>query len=231
MAEKTRNQIESDRGDWDALAEGWYRTHHWTRFKTELEALAGRWKGGRLLNIGCGHGADFLPFNPAFQSVGLDFSREMLVQANRYGTKFKRRFELVKGDAAELPFQDDIFESVIAVAVVHHLRMPERRALAFSEIRRVLKPGGEAFITVWNRGQPRFWFAGREAIVAWRLRDGPVKRYHYLYTYRSLSRALKSAGLEIVSLRPESAWKRWPAFFSRNICVLVRKKDDNPAAS
>jgi tRNA (uracil-5-)-methyltransferase TRM9 len=223
MTEQTKNQAEADRLDWDTLAEGWYRTHHWTRFRAELEAQASRWKGGYLLNVGCGHGADFLPFGSGFRLAGLDFSNQMLVQSRRYGNKFKRMFDLVAGDASSLPFRDGVFDHAIAVAVIHHLRTPELRERAFREIRRVLKPGGEAFITVWNRGQPRFWFAGREAEVAWRSKPRQVRRYHYLYTYRSLRLDLEAAAFEVVSMRPESSWRHWPAFFSRNICAVVRK--------
>jgi ubiquinone/menaquinone biosynthesis C-methylase UbiE len=225
MTDKTKNYSESDRLGWDALADGWYRTHHWTRFKPDLAALSARWKGGCLLNIGCGHGADFLPFGDGFESVGLDFSRQMLAQATRYGKKFKRQFGLAVGDASHLPFRDGVFNYVIAVAVLHHLRTAEERERAFKEIMRVLKPGGQAFITVWNRGQPRFWFAGREAMVDWRLKNGKIRRYHYLYTYCSLRRALKAAGFNILSLRPEMTWQRWPAYFSRNICAVVYKNN------
>ena len=42
----------------DQMAPGWYSFRHYTIFRPELEALSGRWDRGRLLNIGCGHGAE-----------------------------------------------------------------------------------------------------------------------------------------------------------------------------
>jgi tRNA (uracil-5-)-methyltransferase TRM9 len=45
----------------DQIASGWYNFRHYSIFRPELEALARKWQKGRLLNIGCGHGADFLP--------------------------------------------------------------------------------------------------------------------------------------------------------------------------
>ena len=94
---------------------------------------------------------------------------------------------------------------------------------ALQELRRVLKPGGEAFITVWNRGQPRFWFRGKEIAVPWRTRDKTLHRYYYLFSYGELERLVKRAGFELLESFPERSY-RWPIkFFSRNICLLVRK--------
>ena len=50
----------------DQMAPGWYNFRHYSIFRPELETLAQRWKKGRLLNVGSGHGADFLPFTDNF---------------------------------------------------------------------------------------------------------------------------------------------------------------------
>jgi ubiquinone/menaquinone biosynthesis C-methylase UbiE len=52
---------------------------------------------------------------------------------------------VVQGDAAELPFPDHVFSSVIAVLVLHHLKSPEQQNAAFQEFHRVLRPGGMFF--------------------------------------------------------------------------------------
>ena len=58
----------------DRMAPGWYGFRHHSIFRPELETLAKRWQKGRLLNIGSGHGPDFLPFKDNFELYGLDFS-------------------------------------------------------------------------------------------------------------------------------------------------------------
>lgn len=206
----------------DQIAESWYSYRHWSRFRRELEALAQRWERGRLLNIGCGHGADFLPFRSGFELHGIDFSREMLRYAVRYSRKFGLPVQLVHGDAAHLPYADSSFDWAIAVATYHHLRSAAARRSALAELRRILKPGGEAFITVWNRWQPGFWFRGREAQVPWRRRDKTLYRYYYLFSYPELERLVRQAGLEILSSAPESRYWLPLKLFSRNICLLVR---------
>ena len=54
----------------DQIAPGWYHFRHHSIFTSELNALAERWQKGRLLNLGCGHGADFIPFKDSFELYG-----------------------------------------------------------------------------------------------------------------------------------------------------------------
>jgi len=205
------------------IAPGWYNFRHWSIFRKELEMLAQKWQRGRLLNIGCAHGPDFLPFKPGFDLSGVDFSLEMLKFAQRYSTKFNFSVNLSLADIGHLPFADETFDWAISVATYHHIRGNQPRQLALNELKRVLKPGGEAFITVWNRRQPRFWFSGREAAVPWRTRGKTLYRYYYLFTYPELEKLVKKAGLEVVKSFPENAYRFPIKTFSRNICLLVRK--------
>ena len=205
------------------IAPGWYNFRHWSIFRSELEMLAQRWQRGRLLNIGCAHGPDFLPFKEAFDLYGLDFSAEMLKLAQKYSHKFKFRVNLSLADAVHLPYHDESFDWAISVATYHHIKGTEERLAALSELRRVLKPGGEAFITVWNRGQPRFWFRHREVAVPWHRRGKTLYRYYYLFSYAELERVVKQAGFEVLKSFPESSYRFPIKTFSRNICLLVRK--------
>lgn len=49
---------------------------------------------------------------------------------------------VVQADAAALPFAAATFSSAIAVLMLHHLQSAELQRRAFSEVRRVLRPGG-----------------------------------------------------------------------------------------
>jgi len=213
----------TNREVFDQIAESWYGVRHWPLLKEELDALAVRWQGGNLLNIGCAHGPDFLPFRQSFELYGLDSSPAMLKQAVRYSTKFKCYVNLVAGDAVSLPFPDNSFDWAISVAAYHHIRGREKRAEAFEELRRVLKPKGEAFVTVWNRGQPRFWFRSKEQQVPWRLKEKTVYRYYYLFSYAELRKLLIKADWEIITMSPEKSYRFPIRSFSRNICVLLKK--------
>ena len=208
----------------DQIASSWYNFRHWSIFRKELEALAQRWQRGRLLNIGCAHGPDFLPFRQGFDLYGVDFSTEMLKFARKYSQKFGFAVNLTLADVCHLPYPDETFDWAISVATYHHIRGKEQQT-ALNELRRVLKPGGEAFITVWNRWQPRFWFSRREVAVPWRQKDKTLHRYYYLFSYPELEKLVKKAGFEVLKSSPESTFRFPIKFFSRNICLLVRKME------
>jgi len=209
------------------IASGWYNFRHWSIFRIELEALVPRWQQGKLLNIGCAHGPDFLPFKQSFELYGVDFSIEMLKLAQKYAKKFKFTVSLVEADARQLPYADGIFDWAIAVATYHHVKDKEDRLKALQELRRVLKPDGEAFITVWNRWQPRFWFQHKPVTVPWHTRDKTLYRYYYLFSYLELEKLVKKAGFEVLKSFPENAYRFPVKTFSRNICLLVKKGVEN----
>jgi len=213
----------TNREVFDQIAESWYRVRHWPRFKEELEELAQRWQGGKLLNVGCAHGPDFLPFTKGFELWGVDSSPAMLKQALKYSAKFQFQVNLAIADALSLPFPDDSFDWAISVATYHHIKGESERERAFIELKRILKPGGEAFLTVWNYGQPRFWLKSKDQDVPWRLRGKIVHRYYHLFSYGELKRFLPKAGLEIITISPEKSYHFPIKAFSRNICTLVKK--------
>jgi tRNA (uracil-5-)-methyltransferase TRM9 len=217
--------VTTNRQVFDEIAESWYRVRHWPLLKGELDALAARWQGGKLLNVGCAHGPDFLPFSQGFELYGVDFSPAMLRQAIRYSTKFEFYVNLVAADALFLPFPDNTFDCAVSVATYHHIEGTQGRERAFHELRRILRPDGEAFVTVWNRRQPRFWLKSNEQQVPWRLRGKTVYRYYHLFSYTELQKLLVKTGWQIISVSPEKSYHFPVRDFSRNICVLARKQD------
>ncbi len=207
---------------YDDIAESWYNHRHWTRFRKELEAVAGRWQSGSVLNVGSAHGPDFLPFGKAFKLVGMDLSGRMLRLGIKYRNKHDFEADLVQADARHLPFSDRSLDWAIAVATYHHIAGQAERKLAFDELRRVLRPKGEAFITVWNRWQPKFWFRGKEIMVPWHTRQDAHDRYYHLFSRHELEAELRLARFELMKLPGVSSRSLLDAF-SPNICLLVRK--------
>jgi len=212
-----------DSPTFDRIAAGWYNFRHNTIFKPELLELAQRWKSGRLLDLGCGHGADFLPFKNGFELYGIDLSSEMLKYGEIYASKHGFPVKLTQADMRNLPFPDAFFDFAVAVASLHHVKGRDEQRKALIELKRVLKPGAEAFITVWNACQPRFWLRRRDTLIPWRTGDETVQRFYHLFTYGEMEKLVRSAGFIISSSRAESRY-RWPIkYFSRNICLLVAK--------
>jgi tRNA (uracil-5-)-methyltransferase TRM9 len=194
-----------------------------SRFQTELELLAERWQRGKLLNIGCAHGPDFPPFKASFELYGIDYSSEMIKLAQQYAEKYQFQVNLQEADARDLPFPDEFFDFAIAVAVYHHIEVKAGRVQALKELWRVLKPGGEAFITVWNKGQPRFWFKKKNIMLPWKTKEKTLYRYYYLYSYSELEKLVRQCGFKVIKSSPEMRYVFPVKDFSRNICLLIRK--------
>ncbi|MBK9155496.1 MAG: methyltransferase domain-containing protein [Chloracidobacterium sp.] len=92
--------------------------------------------GSRILELGCGAGANsaFYPRSPL--AVSSELSIKMLEVA-----KPKRGANhLVQADAQSLPFGEGEFDSAFATLVFCSIPDP---SLAFAEARRVLRPGGQ----------------------------------------------------------------------------------------
>lgn len=98
---------------------------------------------GRSLEIGCGTGyftLNMLQDGVVREAVATDISPGMLDALQANARRVGVAVETVACDAEDLPFEDDSFDLVLGHAVLHHIPHLDR---AFSEFRRVLRPGGE----------------------------------------------------------------------------------------
>jgi ubiquinone/menaquinone biosynthesis C-methylase UbiE len=96
---------------------------------------------GRLLDFGCGNGANTVLFAPDFASVvGVDVEPERIAEARATAAdRGLSNLEYSVYDGERLPFPDRSFDCVVSFEVIEHTR-DDRAAL--KEIARVLKPGG-----------------------------------------------------------------------------------------
>jgi ubiquinone/menaquinone biosynthesis C-methylase UbiE len=103
------------------------------------EEMVGSLKG-RVLEIGAGTGANFPYYHDGVDLIATEPDPYMLEKATRRARETDKSIELKRAPAEELPFEDDSFDVVIGTLVLCSVNKPAR---ALSEIRRVLKPGGE----------------------------------------------------------------------------------------
>lgn len=102
-------------------------------------------RGGSILEVGVGTGLALPLYGPGVRVTGIDFSPEMLAKAKKRVAeeKLDRVEALRQMDAREMDFPEASFDFVTAMHVLSVVPDPER---VMSEIRRVLKPGGQALI-------------------------------------------------------------------------------------
>jgi ubiquinone/menaquinone biosynthesis C-methylase UbiE len=100
----------------------------------------------RVLDICCGTGAVLLAFanrHPQGTHIGCDFSRGMLLAARRKDSTGGVTF--VQGNAAGLPFVDNLFQVVSCSHALYELKGEDRNK-ALHEMKRVVRKDGVVLI-------------------------------------------------------------------------------------
>lgn len=112
-------------------------------------SFAGIKPGNTVLDLGSGAGNDvFVARAEAGEKgkvIGVDFTPEMIAKANR--NKERLGFDnvwFIQGDIEKLPIQENSVDVVISNCV---LNLVENKRAVFSEIHKVLKPGGHFSIS------------------------------------------------------------------------------------
>ncbi len=142
--------LKKTKDDYNRIADDFsrYRAKPWKEadflFNDHLES------GDRVLDLGCGCGqfSEVLRDKNA-EYFGVDASKKLIEIAKK---KYpKERFQVA--NALSLPFPDNYFDKVYAIALLHHIPSKELRLQILREIKRVLKKSGFLILTVWNLWQ------------------------------------------------------------------------------
>jgi len=133
--------------------------------------------GARILDVGCGTGANLELLARYGDAEGVDISVDALEFCRERGLQQQVRL----GAAETLPYEDGSFDLVTALDVVEHL---DDDVGGLKEMRRVLKPGGRALLFV-----PAFMFL-------WGVQDD-VSHHRRRYTLKNLREAVREAGFEV----------------------------------
>lgn len=139
-----------------------------------------------VLDIGCGYGwfEQFALSNGAASIVGVEPTEDDLATARKWIQDERASFQVAS--ATSLPFADHSFDVVVMWEVLEHLPAHTEHA-AFSEIARVLRPGGRLYLStphstvLTQLSDPARWLIG-----------------HRHYTIDAVRRLAQRGGLVVV---------------------------------
>jgi SAM-dependent methyltransferase len=174
--------VTANRRWWDADAEDYLAAHGdflgladfvWCPegLRESDAGLLGELAGRRVLEVGLGYGtvAEALARGGA-DYHGLDIAAGPVEMARHRlaGVPGGRPDQVQQGSVLDLPFPDASFDRVVSIGCLHHTGDLGR---AVAEVRRVLRPGGELLLMVYNRHSARrvlLWplLAARHRLVA-----------------------------------------------------------------
>lgn len=114
-----------------------------------------KFRGARLLEVGCGMGTDLLQFaRGGARCTGIDLTpRSIEITRHRFNL-YGAYGNFMISDGEHLPFRSESFDVVYSNGVLHHT--PDT-AGSIREVHRVLRPGGIAKIMLYHRNSLNYW--------------------------------------------------------------------------
>jgi SAM-dependent methyltransferase len=141
------------------------------------------YRGGKVLEIGCGVGLDLARFaRGGAQVTGIDLSQTAIELVKKNFELNGLKGDLRVGDGEALDFADGSFDLVFAHGVLQYTVNPQ---LMINEALRVLKPGGTFFGQLYNR---KGWlvFMSKVANVRLEHTDAPAFHLNTAKEFRSM---------------------------------------------
>ncbi len=181
-----------------------------------------KYVGGKTaLDAGTGNGRHLPLLLEKFDKVcAVDTSEKLLQMAAK---KYPQvNFSLA--DVCALPFAENIFDTILCTAVLHHLKIDEV-TVAFNEFHRVLKTSGTLLGTVWNKHQPRFEkITENEAMIGWKMKSGETaQRFVHFFEKEELEKFATDAGFDVEKIFYELNGREHEKNGAGNLCFVMRK--------
>ncbi len=154
----------------------------------------GAYRGKTMLEVGCGAGIDLVRFAKGGAIVtGVDLSQTAIDLAKQNFAQRNLAGELRVMDGEKLEYPDDHFDVVYGHGVLQYAADPEQM---LAELKRVLKPGGEAIFMVYNRIS---WLNAMRGItkVSLEHEDAPVLRKYSIAEFKRMLRPFRDVRIVV----------------------------------
>ena len=104
-------------------------------------------KNNLLLDVGCGNGLFTIPMADIFNFVvGIDISKAMIKRCKEK----RNNLNFIMASATDLPLRDHLFDAVLSLSLLQHLRTKTNVEKALKEISRTATNNSFIFLTFWD---------------------------------------------------------------------------------
>jgi ubiquinone/menaquinone biosynthesis C-methylase UbiE len=153
-------------------------------------------KDKKVLDVGCGNGYVLSHYAKEGANVfGVDITQAGIHLCNKRFDYLDLKGDFRVADAQSLPFQNDTFDCVCSMGVLHHVPNTQK---ALDEIWRVLKPGGRLILMFYHSHSAKYqfkysvysWFTGKSRQQLVNEFDGVGNPKGTVYSRRELGNML-----------------------------------------
>jgi len=159
----------------------------WLQPSEESYYIAQQWKDKnfkKVLDFGCGLGRHSIFFaKQGFDVSAFDLSVEATEHLKSWAEKENLSIDIINADMLQLPYYDNSFDAIFAYHVISHTDSVGIKKI-INEISRVLKIGGEVFLTLCSKESWSFKDAGYPRVdenTVIKTDEGPEKGVPHFY--------------------------------------------------
>ena len=176
--------VESKAWNWNLIKED--GQEYWRNPSPETYYLVNRWKSQDkkdFLDLGCGLGRHTILFaQNDFNVKAFDLSEAAVNKTKEWAESLNLNVDFKIGDMLELPYENDSIDCILCRNVISHTDTEGMKKIV-SEINRVLRIGGECYLTLGSKdswGFKQDWPVV-DANTKIRIEDGPENGIPHFY--------------------------------------------------
>jgi len=183
--------MKTQKQTWNNLAGDWYELKN-NPIKNVMIFLSKQ--QGKILDLGSGAGRHLTKIKNGKMYL-VDFSDEMIKFARKKAAQKNIPAKFFVAEISELPFENNFFDSAIAISSIHCEKNSTKREKAVKELYRVLKPKAKSYITFYNKDSKQFRNSGKEKFIRWKNKE---TRYYYIFDEEEAHELFKKSGFKII---------------------------------
>ena len=196
-----------------------------------MYSLVDRWNGlkkDKVLDLGCGIGRHSILFaKNNFDTTAVDISQDALDEIKSYSNKNSLNINTVLSNITDLKLEDNKFDCIIAFNSIYHTNI-EGFKKVISELKRVLRKDGEAFITLLSKEDPSYELSSNKIVdynTRMKKEEDGSELPHLFIEYKEIDKLFE--GFEIISIKQITEFFNSKKHIHFNILLKLEEKDES----